>query len=143
MDFHDVDDYFQSIPLVNTWEMLWDVADGAEGLGTGFESSLVDNLLIITGNDSIEQDSPILCDRCKKVSLHVVRLTTVVNLKGDMTTTSDGRRNCMDYNFIVCGALISTCVLFVLTTSSRVILGGITSNSGTSPFPPYRRTGVT
>lgn len=81
MDVDDVDDFFQSMPSADMWEMLWDAADGAAGLGTGFESSLVDDLLVIMGDDSIEQDSPFTCDRCKKVSLHVVRL------KRNMTTT--------------------------------------------------------
>ena len=67
----DVDAFFQSMPSADTWEKLWDAADDGEGLGASFESSLVDNLLVITKNDSIEQDSPITCDRCKKVSLYI------------------------------------------------------------------------
>ena len=69
MDVRDVDDSSQPLPPTDTWKMLWDAADSAEGLGISFESSLVDNLLRITGNDSVEQGSLIICDRCKKVSL--------------------------------------------------------------------------
>jgi hypothetical protein len=76
----DVNDFFQSMPPTDTWKMLWDAGDGAEGLGARFESSLVNDLLTVMQNESVEQDSPV-CDRCLKVSPCVVLLTTKVNLK--------------------------------------------------------------
>jgi hypothetical protein len=81
----DVDDFFQSMPSADMWKMLWDADDGAKGLSIKFESSLVDNLLTVMENESVDQDSPIICDRCTKVGPCLVRLTMMVNLKCRVT----------------------------------------------------------
>lgn len=81
----DVDDFFQSMPSADMWKMLWDAGDGAKGQSIKFESSLVDNILMVMENESVDQDSPIICDRCMKVSPCVVRLTTMVHLKCRVT----------------------------------------------------------